>query len=67
MKTTGKQRYRAYRFTLTAVSVGETADDALERLLGALSEDPTRVLDEDITFEELDYLLVLSGDAVAEA
>jgi len=67
MKVTGKQRYRAYRFTLTATSVGEDVDDALERLLGALSADPTRVLDEDITFEELDYLLMLSGDAVAEA
>ncbi len=67
MKATEKRRYKAYKFTLTAITVGEDESDAFQKLLGALSVDPEDVIDEDISYEEIDIALSVSGDSVAEA
>ena len=67
MKATGSRRYKAYKFTFTATTVGEDESDAFQKLLGALSVDPEDVIDEDICFEELDMSLSVSGNSVAEA
>ena len=67
MKATEKRRYKAYKLTLTAITVGEDESDAFQKLLGALSVDPEDVIDEDISYEEIDIALSVSGDSVAEA
>ena len=67
MDSQEKQRCRAYRFTLTAVSFGKVEDEALENLFECLGEPAVEILDGSVVFEALDYVYIVREDIVAEA
>ena len=45
----------AYRFALTAVSLGRTPDEAFQALLDALEADAREALEEDVSYAKFDY------------
>jgi len=45
----------AYRFALTAVSLGRTPDEAFQALLDALEADAREAIDEEVSYAEFDY------------
>ena len=46
---------RAYEFAFRATSIGRTPDEAFERLLEALKEDPREAINEEVSYAPYDY------------
>lgn len=67
MEESGKQHCRSYRFSITAISFGEDVDEALMLLLEGLRENPEAYIEEEITYDCLDYVYVVREDLVGEA
>jgi len=67
MKERQKGLCRAYRFMLTAVSFGKDENEALANLMDSLGEPATAVLEEDISYEALEYACLFREDQIAEA
>ena len=67
MDNQGQKGPKAYRFTLTAVSFGKNEDEALENLMDVLGRPAIEAIEEDITYESLDYVYVVREDLTPEA
>ena len=67
MEENGKQRCKAYRFAITAISFGEDPDEALSLLLEGLRENPEAYLEEEVSYDYLDYVYIAREDLVGEA
>jgi hypothetical protein len=63
----GKRRCRAYRFVFTAVSFGRDEDEALALLIDLLGETAMEAMEEEISFEALDYAYFVRSDLIAES
>jgi len=62
-----EQQCKAYRFILTAVSFGKDEDEALQNLIEAVGEPAMQALEDEITFEVLDYAYFVREDLTPEA
>jgi|TARA_R100001244_G_scaffold58218_1_gene49163 hypothetical protein len=63
MSSAAESPVNAYRFALTAVSLGRTPDEAFQALLDALEADAREAIDEEVSYAKFDYFTMEALEA----